>query len=124
MQLVYITAKDTEEAARILAIIRSHSNTAGLGNGGVSGGTAANVLGADGFLQTGDLATLDEPGYLRIVDRKKDMIVVSGFKVFEATAVASTTVSPYVARIDPSACLAIFPVSRRRVCAPTSISTA
>jgi long-chain acyl-CoA synthetase len=42
----------------------------------------AEVLGADGFLQTGDLATIDEQGYLRIVDRKKDMIIVSGFKVF------------------------------------------
>ncbi|MCP4002190.1 MAG: AMP-binding protein, partial [Gammaproteobacteria bacterium] len=42
----------------------------------------ADVLGSDGFLQTGDLATIDEQGYLRIVDRKKDMIIVSGFKVF------------------------------------------
>jgi long-chain acyl-CoA synthetase len=42
----------------------------------------AEVLGGDGFLQTGDLATIDALGYLRIVDRKKDMIIVSGFKVF------------------------------------------
>ena len=40
------------------------------------------VLGADGFLATGDIATMDENGFLRIVDRKKDMIVVSGFNVY------------------------------------------
>lgn len=36
----------------------------------------------DGWLMTGDIATMDERGYLRIVDRKKDMILVSGFNVF------------------------------------------
>ena len=41
-----------------------------------------NVLMPDGFLRTGDLATIDAQGYVRIVDRKKDMIIVSGFKVF------------------------------------------
>ncbi len=40
------------------------------------------VLSADGWLHTGDLVTMDEQGYLHIVDRKKDMIIVSGFKVF------------------------------------------
>jgi long-chain acyl-CoA synthetase len=42
----------------------------------------AKVMMADGFLRSGDLATIDEAGFIRIVDRKKDMIVVSGFKVF------------------------------------------
>jgi long-chain acyl-CoA synthetase len=42
----------------------------------------AKVLGPDGWLRTGDIATLDADGFLRIVDRKKDMIIVSGFKVF------------------------------------------
>jgi long-chain acyl-CoA synthetase len=42
----------------------------------------AQVIGADGFLHTGDIGVMDEKGFIRIVDRKKDMIVVSGFKVF------------------------------------------
>ncbi|KMQ74569.1 long-chain fatty acid--CoA ligase [Marinobacter subterrani] len=37
---------------------------------------------ADGFLRTGDIALIQEDGYIRIVDRKKDMIIVSGFNVF------------------------------------------
>ena len=36
----------------------------------------------DGWLATGDIAKADEQGYLYIVDRKKDMILVSGFNVF------------------------------------------
>ncbi len=42
----------------------------------------ANVLGADGWLHTGDIARMDEKGYFFIVDRKKDMILVSGFNVY------------------------------------------
>ncbi len=42
----------------------------------------AKVIDADGWLATGDMATIDEGGYLRIVDRKKDMILVSGFNVY------------------------------------------
>ena len=37
---------------------------------------------ADGFLRTGDVATVDDAGFVRIVDRKKDMILVSGFNVY------------------------------------------
>jgi len=37
---------------------------------------------ADGYLKTGDVATVDERGYFKIVDRKKDMILVSGFNVY------------------------------------------
>jgi long-chain acyl-CoA synthetase len=40
------------------------------------------VLGADGWLHTGDIARMDENGYVYIVDRKKDMILVSGFNVY------------------------------------------
>ncbi len=36
----------------------------------------------DGWLRTGDIATMDEEGFMRIVDRKKDMILVSGFNVY------------------------------------------
>jgi long-chain acyl-CoA synthetase len=42
----------------------------------------AKVLMPDGFMRTGDIAAVDEHGFVRIVDRKKDMIIVSGFKVF------------------------------------------
>ncbi len=42
----------------------------------------AQVLTADGWLKTGDIAVLDEAGFVRIVDRKKDMILVSGFNVY------------------------------------------
>jgi len=42
----------------------------------------AEVLTADGWLRTGDMGTMDEQGCIRLTDRKKDMIVVSGFKVF------------------------------------------
>ncbi|HRH29224.1 MAG TPA: AMP-binding protein, partial [Aquabacterium sp.] len=42
----------------------------------------AKVMTADGFFRTGDIATMDERGYFRIVDRKKDMILVSGFNVY------------------------------------------
>jgi len=40
------------------------------------------VMTNDGYLRTGDYASIDEQGYLRILDRKKDMILVSGFNVF------------------------------------------
>lgn len=42
----------------------------------------AKVMTPDGFLRTGDIAVVDAQGFIRIVDRKKDLIVVSGFKVF------------------------------------------
>ncbi|MFO1157504.1 MAG: long-chain-fatty-acid--CoA ligase [Reyranellaceae bacterium] len=42
----------------------------------------ALVMTPDGFFKSGDIGEMDERGYIRIVDRKKDMIVVSGFKVF------------------------------------------
>jgi long-chain acyl-CoA synthetase len=42
----------------------------------------AKVMTADGFFKSGDIGVMDAEGYVKIVDRKKDMIVVSGFKVF------------------------------------------
>ncbi len=41
-----------------------------------------NVFMSDGFLRTGDVAVMDDKGFVRIVDRKKDMILVSGFNVY------------------------------------------
>ena len=40
------------------------------------------VLDDEGWLRTGDIAIIQEDGYIRIVDRKKDMILVSGFNVY------------------------------------------
>ncbi|MEE4173993.1 MAG: AMP-binding protein [Xanthomonadales bacterium] len=42
----------------------------------------AKVLSEDGWLRTGDMALMTEEGYFKIVDRKKDMILVSGFNVY------------------------------------------
>ncbi len=42
----------------------------------------ANVMFADGFLHTGDMGYVDPQGYVFLVDRKKDMILVSGFNVY------------------------------------------
>jgi len=42
----------------------------------------ANVMTADGYFMTGDIGTMDARGYITIVDRKKDMILVSGFNVY------------------------------------------
>jgi long-chain acyl-CoA synthetase len=41
-----------------------------------------NAFTSDGFMRTGDVGIMDERGYTKIVDRKKDMIIVSGFNVF------------------------------------------
>ncbi|MDF0493583.1 long-chain fatty acid--CoA ligase [Bradyrhizobium yuanmingense] len=42
----------------------------------------AKVMTADGYFRTGDIGVMDERGYIKIVDRKKDMILVSGFNVY------------------------------------------
>jgi long-chain acyl-CoA synthetase len=42
----------------------------------------AKVMSADGFFRSGDMGLMDERGYVKIVDRKKDMILVSGFNVY------------------------------------------
>ena len=83
----------------------------------------AKAMTADGFFRTGDIGVMDERGYFTIVDRKKDMINVSGFNVYpneveevvtrmpgivEAAAVAmpddnsGEAVKLYVVRSDPS----------------------
>jgi long-chain acyl-CoA synthetase len=42
----------------------------------------AKVMTPDGFFRTGDLGYMNDEGYFKIVDRKKDMILVSGFNVY------------------------------------------
>jgi len=42
----------------------------------------AKVMTPDGFFKTGDIGIMDQRGYTKIVDRKKDMILVSGFNVY------------------------------------------
>ena len=42
----------------------------------------AEAMTADGYLRTGDVATMDEDGYVYIVDRIKDMLLVGGFNVY------------------------------------------
>ena len=41
-----------------------------------------NVMTSDSWFKTGDVGVMNEEGYTKIVDRKKDMIIVSGFNVF------------------------------------------
>ena len=54
------------------------------------------VMYPDGFLRTGDIATMDAEGFFRIVDRKKDMILVSGFNVFPNEVENVITLHPEV----------------------------
>jgi long-chain acyl-CoA synthetase len=42
----------------------------------------AKVIGADGWLATGDIGVMNAQGFIRLIDRKKDMIIVSGFNVY------------------------------------------
>ncbi|MFH1984172.1 MAG: AMP-binding protein [Pseudomonadota bacterium] len=59
----------------------------------------AGTIDSEGFLHTGDVAVMDEQGYLRIVDRTKDMIIVGGFKVFSKKVEEIMTGHPGVAMI-------------------------
>ena len=53
----------------------------------------------DGWLKTGDVALVDDDGYLAIVDRQKDLIIVSGFNVFPAEVEAVLAAHPDVADV-------------------------
>jgi len=57
------------------------------------------VFTSDGWLRTGDLGYMDERGFFRITDRKKDMIVVSGFKVFPNQIEDAVALHPGVAEV-------------------------
>lgn len=59
-------------------------------------GETAHVLSADGWLRTGDIGFMDENGYVKLIDRKKDIIVVSGFKVYPNEVEDVVTMHPGV----------------------------
>jgi long-chain acyl-CoA synthetase len=58
--------------------------------------STAAAMTADGYFRTGDIARMDERGYFRIVDRKKDMIDVSGLKVYPTEVESEITHHPAV----------------------------
>ena len=59
----------------------------------------ARTMTADGWLRTGDMGLYDENGWFRITDRKKDMIIVSGFKVFPNQIEDAVALHPGVAEV-------------------------
>lgn len=64
----------------------------------------AESMTADGYFRTGDVATMDGRGYFRIVDRKKDMIAVSGLKVYPNEIENVITAHPAV---QEAACIGV-----------------
>jgi long-chain acyl-CoA synthetase len=56
----------------------------------------AKVMTPDGFFKSGDIGIMDERGYIKIVDRKKDMILVSGFNVYPTEVEAVAVMHPGV----------------------------
>jgi len=59
----------------------------------------ANAIDSDGWLRTGDVAVMDENGYFKIVDRLKDMILVSGFNVYPNEIESVIAMMPEVAEV-------------------------
>jgi long-chain acyl-CoA synthetase len=57
----------------------------------------ARAFTSDGYFRTGDVGVFDEKGFLKIVDRKKDMILVSGFNVYPNEVEAVVTAFPGIA---------------------------
>ncbi|MBN9069922.1 MAG: AMP-binding protein, partial [Rhizobiales bacterium] len=57
----------------------------------------AKAMTADGYFKSGDIGIMDERGYIRLIDRKKDMIVVSGFNVYPNEIEAIMAAHPGVA---------------------------
>jgi long-chain acyl-CoA synthetase len=56
----------------------------------------ASVMTASGYFKSGDIGIMDEQGYVRIVDRKKDMILVSGFNVYPTEVECVVAAHPMV----------------------------
>jgi long-chain acyl-CoA synthetase len=59
----------------------------------------AEILSVDGWLKTGDIGTMDAGGWVQITDRKKDMIIVSGFNVYPAEIEAVMSIHPGVLEV-------------------------
>ncbi|MFX0102979.1 MAG: AMP-binding protein [Candidatus Hodarchaeota archaeon] len=55
-----------------------------------------NAVDKDGFMHTGDVGIMDDEGYIRIVDRTKDMLIVGGFKVFSTKVEDTLTAHPAI----------------------------
>jgi long-chain acyl-CoA synthetase len=66
----------------------------------------------DGFFRTGDIATMDELGYFRIVDRIKDMIIVGGFNVYPNEIEDVVTLHPDVTE---AACIGVRTEKNREI---------
>jgi long-chain acyl-CoA synthetase len=62
-------------------------------------GATSGVLTADGWLRTGDVGVADSDGYLYLVDRAKDVIIVSGFNVYPAEVEEALAAHPGVAEV-------------------------
>ncbi len=72
----------------------------------------AQVMDADGWLHTGDMAKMDAKGFFYIVDRKKDMILVVGFNVYPNEIEDVIAMMPGVLEVAASACPTRSPVRR------------
>ncbi len=62
-------------------------------------GETASTIDADGWLHTGDVAVMDERGYVRITDRKKDMFITGGFNAYPAEIEQVITRHPTVSQV-------------------------
>ena len=74
----------------------------------------ARVLTADGWLRTGDIGYCDDDGFVYLVDRAKDLIIVSGFNVFPPRSKRSCSATPGSPRQVSSASLTRTPAKRSK----------